>query len=98
MQVVFSNIFILQYLPITFLNVIQTLSYQGQINIDGSFPVVLFMVSLGGLYSGEVLVWDTSRSQDLILAQTGMSADTHREPVYQVFNLVNKSIWLKRDE
>ncbi|KAF4098758.1 WD repeat-containing protein 34 [Onychostoma macrolepis] len=41
-------------------------------------------VVAGGLYSGEVLVWDTSRSQDLILAQTGMSADTHREPVYQV--------------
>lgn len=50
----------------------------------------LFMVSLGGLYSGEVLVWDTSRSQDLILAQTGMSADTHREPVYQVFKLLNQ--------
>ncbi|TRY74267.1 hypothetical protein DNTS_008996, partial [Danionella cerebrum] len=31
-----------------------------------------------------VVVWDTSRSQDLILAQTGMSPDTHREPVYQV--------------
>ncbi|XP_016403712.1 cytoplasmic dynein 2 intermediate chain 2 [Sinocyclocheilus rhinocerous] len=41
-------------------------------------------VVAGGLYSGEVVVWDTSRSQDLILAQTGMSADTHREPVFQV--------------
>ncbi|XP_056301764.1 WD repeat-containing protein 34 [Danio aesculapii] len=41
-------------------------------------------VVAGGLYSGEVVVWDTSRSQDLILAQTGMSADTHREPVYQI--------------
>uniref|UniRef100_A0A671P4L6 WD repeat domain 34 n=1 Tax=Sinocyclocheilus anshuiensis TaxID=1608454 RepID=A0A671P4L6_9TELE len=41
-------------------------------------------VVAGGLYSGEVLVWDTSRSQDLILSQTGMSADTHREPVYRV--------------
>ncbi|XP_063066445.1 WD repeat-containing protein 34 [Engraulis encrasicolus] len=38
----------------------------------------------GGLYSGEVVVWDTSRTQDPMLAQTGMSADTHREPVYQV--------------
>ncbi|XP_069573424.1 cytoplasmic dynein 2 intermediate chain 2 [Brachyistius frenatus] len=38
----------------------------------------------GGLYSGEVLVWDTSRTQDPVLAQTGMSADGHREPVYQV--------------
>ncbi|XP_028274373.1 cytoplasmic dynein 2 intermediate chain 2 [Parambassis ranga] len=38
----------------------------------------------GGLYNGEVVVWDTSRTQDPILAQTGMSADSHREPVYQV--------------
>lgn len=38
----------------------------------------------GGLYSGEVLVWDTSRTQDLVLAQTGMSADSHKEPIYQV--------------
>uniref|UniRef100_A0A671XVC8 Dynein 2 intermediate chain 2 n=1 Tax=Sparus aurata TaxID=8175 RepID=A0A671XVC8_SPAAU len=37
-----------------------------------------------GLYSGEVLVWDTSRTQDPILVQSGMSADSHREPVYQV--------------
>ncbi|KAM4634501.1 cytoplasmic dynein 2 intermediate chain 2 isoform 2-T2 [Polymixia lowei] len=38
----------------------------------------------GGLYSGEVVVWDTSRTQDPVMAQTGMSADSHREPVYQV--------------
>ncbi|KAM9820662.1 cytoplasmic dynein 2 intermediate chain 2 [Neosynchiropus ocellatus] len=38
----------------------------------------------GGLYNGEVVVWDTSRTQDLVLAQTGMSTDSHREPVYQV--------------
>ncbi|XP_067107226.1 WD repeat-containing protein 34 [Osmerus mordax] len=38
----------------------------------------------GGLYSGEVVIWDTSRTQDLVLAQTGMSANIHREPVYQV--------------
>ncbi|KAG7235539.1 hypothetical protein INR49_002585 [Caranx melampygus] len=37
----------------------------------------------GGLYSGEVVVWDTSRTQDPVLALTGMSADSHREPVYQ---------------
>lgn len=46
---------------------------------------VLLCVVLGGLYSGEVVVWDTSRTQDPVLAQSGMSADTHREPVYQVF-------------
>ncbi|XP_068430365.1 cytoplasmic dynein 2 intermediate chain 2 [Clinocottus analis] len=38
----------------------------------------------GGLFSGEVVVWDTSRTQDPVLVQTGMSADGHREPVYQV--------------
>lgn len=38
----------------------------------------------GGLYSGEVVVWDTSRTQDSVLAQTGMSADSHREPVHKV--------------
>ncbi|KAM7369427.1 hypothetical protein PAMP_013696 [Pampus punctatissimus] len=38
----------------------------------------------GGLYSGEVMLWDTSRTQDPVLAQTGMTADSHREPVYQV--------------
>ncbi|XP_073334703.1 cytoplasmic dynein 2 intermediate chain 2 [Pagrus major] len=38
----------------------------------------------GGLYSGEVVVWDTSQTQDPILVQSGMSADSHREPVYQV--------------
>uniref|UniRef100_A0A8C2X301 Dynein 2 intermediate chain 2 n=1 Tax=Cyclopterus lumpus TaxID=8103 RepID=A0A8C2X301_CYCLU len=38
----------------------------------------------GGLFSGEVVVWDTSRTQDPVLVQTGMSADSHREPVYQV--------------
>ncbi|KAK7895786.1 hypothetical protein WMY93_021111 [Mugilogobius chulae] len=38
----------------------------------------------GGLYSGEVVVWDTSRTQDTVLAQTGISADSHREPVYKV--------------
>ncbi|XP_038589843.1 WD repeat-containing protein 34 [Micropterus salmoides] len=38
----------------------------------------------GGLYSGEVVIWDTSRTQDPVLVQTGMSVDSHREPVYQV--------------
>ncbi|KAF7650623.1 hypothetical protein LDENG_00123060, partial [Lucifuga dentata] len=38
----------------------------------------------GGLYSGELLVWDTSQIQDPVMAQTGMSADSHREPVYEV--------------
>ncbi|XP_023664248.1 cytoplasmic dynein 2 intermediate chain 2 [Paramormyrops kingsleyae] len=39
----------------------------------------------GGLYNGEVVVWDTSQTQDPVLAQTGMSPDTHRDPVCQVY-------------
>lgn len=38
----------------------------------------------GGLYTGEVVVWDTSGTRDPVLVQTGMSADGHREPVYHV--------------
>lgn len=38
----------------------------------------------GALYSGEVVVWDTNLIQDPVVAQTGLSADSHREPVYQV--------------
>lgn len=41
-------------------------------------------VGAGGLYSGEVVVCDISRTQDPVLALTGMLADSHREPVYQV--------------
>ncbi|XP_068925581.1 cytoplasmic dynein 2 intermediate chain 2 isoform X2 [Petaurus breviceps papuanus] len=38
----------------------------------------------GGLYSGEVLVWDMSRPEDSLLWRTGMTDDTHTDPVYQV--------------
>ncbi|XP_075885564.1 cytoplasmic dynein 2 intermediate chain 2 isoform X2 [Nelusetta ayraudi] len=38
----------------------------------------------GGLYTGEVVVWDTSGTRDPVLVQTGMSVDGHREPVYHV--------------
>ncbi|XP_056146888.1 WD repeat-containing protein 34 [Lampris incognitus] len=38
----------------------------------------------GGLYTGEVLAWDISQTQDPVVAQAGMSADSHREAVYQV--------------
>ncbi|XP_057689191.1 WD repeat-containing protein 34 isoform X1 [Corythoichthys intestinalis] len=38
----------------------------------------------GGLFTGEVVIWDTRQSTDPVLAQTGMSADSHRELVCQV--------------
>lgn len=40
--------------------------------------------STGGLYSGEVLIWDTSRIEDPLIWRTGMTDDTHTDPVYQV--------------
>lgn len=40
--------------------------------------------SAGGLYSGEVLVWDLSRPEDPLLWRTGLTDDTHTDPVYQV--------------
>ncbi|KAL2782125.1 cytoplasmic dynein 2 intermediate chain 2 [Daubentonia madagascariensis] len=38
----------------------------------------------GGLYSGEVLVWDMSRPEDPLLWRTGLTDDSHTDPVYQV--------------
>ncbi|XP_062937820.1 cytoplasmic dynein 2 intermediate chain 2 isoform X3 [Cynocephalus volans] len=41
----------------------------------------------GGLYSGEVLVWDMSRPEDALLWRTGLTDDTHTDPVYQVLSV-----------
>ncbi|NWX42491.1 WDR34 protein, partial [Steatornis caripensis] len=38
----------------------------------------------GGLFSGELVVWDTSRTEDPVIWRTGMTDDTHADPVYQV--------------
>ncbi|NWU66373.1 WDR34 protein, partial [Pterocles burchelli] len=38
----------------------------------------------GGLFSGELVVWDTSRREDPVMWRTGMTDDTHTDPVYQV--------------
>nr|XP_033816093.1 WD repeat-containing protein 34 isoform X1 [Geotrypetes seraphini] len=45
----------------------------------------------GGLYSGEVLVWDTSRTDDALISRTGMTTDSHMDAVYQVNWLSNFS-------
>uniref|UniRef100_H3CBU1 Dynein 2 intermediate chain 2 n=1 Tax=Tetraodon nigroviridis TaxID=99883 RepID=H3CBU1_TETNG len=39
------------------------------------------LAGAGGLYSGRVVVWDTGRTDEPVLAQTGISAEGHREPV-----------------
>lgn len=38
--------------------------------------------------SGEVILWDLSREDDLVLATSGIGDDAHREPV-------NKVHWIK---
>ncbi|NXL46370.1 WDR34 protein, partial [Podilymbus podiceps] len=38
----------------------------------------------GGLFSGELVVWDTGRTEDPVVWRTGMTDDTHTDPVYQV--------------
>nr|DBA21419.1 TPA: hypothetical protein GDO54_018058 [Pyxicephalus adspersus] len=38
----------------------------------------------GGLYNGEVLVWDTSRADDPIIRRTWLSIDSHTDAVHQV--------------
>ncbi|OXB72170.1 UNVERIFIED_CONTAM: hypothetical protein H355_000887 [Colinus virginianus] len=45
----------------------------------------------GGLFSGEVVVWDTSKAEDPLVWRTGMTDDTHTDPVYQV-------LWLPEAE
>ncbi|CAH2316295.1 spectrin alpha chain, non-erythrocytic 1 isoform X1 [Pelobates cultripes] len=42
----------------------------------------------GGLFNGEVLLWDTSRTDDPLIGRTGLTADTHTDAVYQV-------VWIK---
>ncbi|XP_077779008.1 cytoplasmic dynein 2 intermediate chain 2 isoform X1 [Podarcis muralis] len=37
-----------------------------------------------GLFSGEVLVWDTGRPEDPLIWRSGMTDDSHTDPVYQV--------------
>uniref|UniRef100_A0A286Y180 Dynein 2 intermediate chain 2 n=1 Tax=Cavia porcellus TaxID=10141 RepID=A0A286Y180_CAVPO len=38
----------------------------------------------GGLYSGEVLLWDLGRPEDPLLWRTGLTDDSHTDPVCQV--------------
>lgn len=47
----------------------------------------------GGLYSGEVLVWDMSRPEDPLLWRTGLTDDTHTDPVYQVRAEARRAGW-----
>lgn len=48
----------------------------------------------GGLFSGELVVWDTSRTEDPVIWRTGMTDDTHADPVYQVTeNIDSRQGW-----
>ncbi|KAM4695821.1 cytoplasmic dynein 2 intermediate chain 2 [Rhinophrynus dorsalis] len=45
----------------------------------------------GGLFSGEVLVWDTSRTDDPLIGRSGLTPDTHADAVYQVGWMWNRT-------
>lgn len=57
-----------------------------------------FFVLSGGLFSGELVVWDTSRTEDPVTWRTGMTDDTHTDPVYQVTeNIYSRHGWGRRE-
>ncbi|XP_064630583.1 cytoplasmic dynein 2 intermediate chain 2-like [Lineus longissimus] len=41
-------------------------------------------VIVGGTFNGEVLVWNFSRDDDMLVASSGIGDDSHREPVSKV--------------
>ncbi|KAL8562746.1 hypothetical protein ACOMHN_022621 [Nucella lapillus] len=51
---------------------------------------------VGGNFNGEVLVWDLSREDDLLLATSGIGDDAHREPVSRVYWIKDTSSKKKR--
>uniref|UniRef100_A0A8C5WK27 Dynein 2 intermediate chain 2 n=1 Tax=Leptobrachium leishanense TaxID=445787 RepID=A0A8C5WK27_9ANUR len=44
----------------------------------------------GGLFNGEVLLWDTSLTDDPLIGRTGLTPDTHTDAVYQVVWMLDK--------
>ncbi|ESO90367.1 hypothetical protein LOTGIDRAFT_233855 [Lottia gigantea] len=45
----------------------------------------------GGNFNGEVMVWDLSKEDDLLVATSGIGDDAHREPVAKVYWLKDQS-------
>ncbi|CAG5134760.1 unnamed protein product, partial [Candidula unifasciata] len=45
----------------------------------------------GGNFSGEIILWDLSREDDLVLATSGIGNDAHREPVSKVHWIKSQS-------
>jgi len=46
---------------------------------------------VGGNFNGEVIVWDLSREDDLVVATSGIGDDAHREPVSKVHWIKSQS-------
>lgn len=46
---------------------------------------------VGGNFNGEVIVWDLSRVDDLVVATSGIGDDAHREPVSKVHWIKSQS-------
>ncbi|XP_055888204.1 cytoplasmic dynein 2 intermediate chain 2-like isoform X1 [Biomphalaria glabrata] len=49
----------------------------------------------GGNFNGEVILWDLSREDDLVLATSGIGDESHREPVSKVYWITDQSPKMK---
>lgn len=60
------------------------------IEIDSCLMCVAFhpknpAIIAGGNFNGEVLLWDLSREDDMLIATSGLGEDAHQEPVSKVY-------------
>lgn len=46
--------------------------------------IIYFIDSSFAMISGEVMLWDLSKEDDLLLTSSGVGDDAHREPVTKV--------------
>nr|XP_054766400.1 cytoplasmic dynein 2 intermediate chain 2-like [Lytechinus pictus] len=49
-----------------------------------TFHPTLPALVAGGTFNGEVMIWDLSKDDENLIATSGISDDTHREPVTQI--------------
>ncbi|XP_031555481.1 WD repeat-containing protein 34-like [Actinia tenebrosa] len=54
-----------------------------------SFHPVLPALVAGGTFNGEVLLWDLSKEDDMLIGSSGMGSDSHREPVTKVLWIID---------
>ncbi|XP_052251863.1 cytoplasmic dynein 2 intermediate chain 2-like isoform X2 [Dreissena polymorpha] len=61
-----------------------------KIEVDSCLMYIAFhpknpAIVAGGSFNGEVLLWDLSREDDMLIATSGLGQDSHQEPVTKVY-------------